>query len=65
MNEEQLGTIEKLYWGMNLNQTYPNTEKRLARRGYKVGTAKTPDINPFNEIELQKMSSSLQIRLNL
>lgn len=65
MNEEQLGTIEKLYWGMNLNQTYPNTEKRLARRGYKVGTSKTPDINPFNEIELQKMSSSLQIRLNL
>lgn len=67
LSEEQLSIVEKIYWGMNLNQTYPNAEKRLSRRGYviKPGPNGEGDINPFSEIELQKMCSPLQIRLKL
>jgi len=63
LSEEQLDIIEKVYWGMNLNQTYPNTNPRLARRGYEVGAKGKPDIHPFKETDLHNACSSLQIRI--
>lgn len=61
LSEEQLGVVESIYWGMNLNQVYPNKVKALARRAYIV---KEPnDINKYSEIELQKQCSALGIKL--
>lgn len=65
ISDEQLDHVEKVYWGMNLNQVYPNSDKKLARRAYVVGTEKTGDIEQFDEIELQKQLNPLRIRLNL
>lgn len=64
LNEEQLEVLEKLYWGMNLNQAYPNPDPRLSRRSYVLAEKGHGDINSFNEIELHKAAySSLQIKL--
>ena len=64
LNEEQLEVLEKLYWGMNLNQAYPNPNPRLSRRSYVLAEKGHGDINSFNEIELHKAAySRLQIKL--
>lgn len=65
ISDEQLEHVEKTYWGMNLNQIYPNSDKRCARRAYVVGTKATGDINPFDEIELQKQLTPLRIHLRM
>ena len=65
LDEEQIETVEKIYWGMNLNQPYANANKRLFRRSYVVGSKGHPDIETFNEINLQNAARSLEIRLNL
>lgn len=65
INEEQLSAVEKIYLGMNLNQPYPNKDKRLARRAFVVGSKGRDDLHGFNEVELQKMCSPLRINLNL
>jgi len=63
LDEEQLSVLEKMYWGMNLNQVYPHTDKRLARREYVLNDKGHGDIDFFSEIELQKAVNPLQIRL--
>lgn len=63
ITDEQLSVVEKVYWGMNLNQTYPNPDRRLARRAYRVGVNGKADIEQFSEIELQKQLVPLKIRL--
>lgn len=63
LNTEQLGVVEKLYWGMNLNQAYPSTDPMISRRPYVLNEKGHGDINPFNEIELQKMASALKINI--
>lgn len=63
ITDEQAEAIEKVYWGMNLNQVYPNPDPTKARRAYVVGKKGNPDINQYKEIELQKMASTLQINL--
>jgi len=65
ITQEQLEVVEKIYWGMNLNQAYPNKDKRLARHPYVVGSKGKEDLHGFNEIELQKMCSPLQIDLRI
>lgn len=65
ISDEQLDHVEKVYWGMNLNQIYPHKDKRLARRAYVVGKNGHPDIDTFNEIELQKQLNPLDIKLNI
>lgn len=52
--------VTNMYWGMNLNQIYPNANKRLSRFSYSVDS-----IERFNDINLQKVVSALQIRLSL
>lgn len=61
LSEEQLSVVESIYWGMNLNQVYPNKVKALARRAYVV--KESNDINKYSEVELQKQCSALGIRL--
>ena len=63
ISDEQLEAVEKVYWGMNLNQIYPNSDPTYARRAYEVGKKGNPDIEQFKETDLQKMASTLQIRL--
>lgn len=65
ITDEQLESVEKVYWGMNLNQAYPNPDKRLARHPFVLNEKGRDDIHPFNEIELQKMCSPLKIDLRL
>lgn len=65
ITDEQLDHVEKVYWGMNLNQIYPNPDQRLARRAFVVGAKGVPDIEQFDEIELQKQLNPLKIRLKL
>lgn len=57
-DEEVLTHVKNMYWGMNLNQVYPNKDKSNCRRAYVV-----KDIHGFNEFELQKAVTPLQIRL--
>lgn len=64
LTKEQLESIEKTYWGMNLNQTYPNPDKMLARREYELAKNGHGDIDVFKESELQRIVSPLQIRLS-
>ena len=63
ISDEQLEAVEKVYWGMNLNQIYPNPDPTYARRAFEVGKKGNPDIEQFKETDLQKMASTLQIRL--
>lgn len=65
ITHEQLEAVEKIYWGMNLNQAYPNADKRLARHSFVVGSKGNEDIHSFNEVKLQQMCSPLQIDLKL
>lgn len=65
LSDEQLEVVKKVYLGMNLNQPYANKEALLTRHEYIVGKTEDIDINPFNEIELQKQLSPLKIRLNI
>lgn len=57
-DEEVLSHVQRMYWGMNLNQTYPNKDKTKCRRGYVV-----TDIHGFNEMDLQRAVNPLKIRL--
>ena len=50
---------------MNLNQPYANPDPLLRRFEYKVGNSEGNDINPFDEIELQKAVSPLGINLKI
>lgn len=65
LSESQLGMLEKAYWGINLNQAFPNSNSALQRRSYVVGAKGRPDIHEFNEVELQKCLSPLRINLRL
>lgn len=57
-DEEVLEHIRKMYWGMNLNQTYPNQQKDKCRMGIAV-----KELHGFNEFELQKAVKPLRINL--
>lgn len=59
-DEEVLTHIKNMYMGMNLNQAYIGFGN-LSRRPAKV----TKDITGFNEIELQRVASELDINLNI
>lgn len=63
LTEEMLKHVEIMYWGTNLNQTYPNANPRLARRAFVVGSASKGDIHEYNEMDLRKALQPLQIRL--
>lgn len=65
LSEEQVEAVEKIYWGMNLNQPYPNKNRDFARPEYKLAEKGHGDIGTYNEIELQKLVSSLQINLGV
>lgn len=57
-DEEVLTHVKNMYWGMNLNQIYPNKDRTNCRRAYKI-----EGIHDFNEFDLQKAVTPLQIRL--
>lgn len=63
LSEVQLHDVEQMYWGMNLNQVYPNADPMYSRRAFVCGTNDIPGIDTFSEVELQKVASSLQINL--
>lgn len=65
LTEEQLDIVKVVYLGMNLNQPYANPDPLLRRFEYKVGNSEGNDINPFDEIELQKAVSPLGINLKI
>lgn len=65
MDEDMLSHIEKVYWGMNLNQTYPNENKAYARRGYELCQRGAGDIDTYDEMELRRVLSPLQINLKM
>lgn len=59
-DEWVLTHIRKMYLGMNLNQAYMNYGE-LSRRPAKI----TRDITGFDEVELQRVASELNINLRL
>ena len=61
MSDSMLSHIEKMYWGINLNQIYVNKKHGSVRREFEC--EKHGDIHTFSEIELQKACNPLQIRL--
>lgn len=63
LDDDMLSHIEKMYWGINLNQTFPNKDKRLARRGYVLDGKAKGSIEPFSEIKLQQLLLPLRIKL--
>lgn len=63
LSEEQLDSVEKVYWGMNLNQVYPNVNKELARKSYVVGMKGNPDICQYNEMLFRESARVFQINL--
>lgn len=64
MTDEMVDHVEKMYWGVNLNQAYPNANPALARRSYVVGKSrKGIDIDQYKEIDLIQAVRDLQIRL--
>ena len=65
MSEEMVDHVEKMYWGINLNQTYPNANPRLARRSYVVGKSEPVDIGQYREVDLIQAARDLQIRLSV
>lgn len=65
LTDAQLSNLEKAYWGINLNQAFPNSNAALQRRSYVVGSKGHPDIHGFDEVELQKCLSPLRINLRL
>ena len=46
-----------------MHQPYANPNKELCRHEYVVGKTEKVDIEKFDEIELNKAVSALQIRL--
>ena len=65
INEEQLKAVEAMYWGMNLNQPYPNPDKRLSRKAYVVGAKGNDDIHGFDMVELRRICNPLRINFPL
>lgn len=63
LTEEQLDSVEKVYWGMNLNQVYPNANKQLARKAYVVGAKGNPDIHAYDEMTFRESARTFQINL--
>lgn len=63
MSDGMLSHIEKMYWGINLNQPYPNQEPRLMRKSYIVGVNGKPDIDVYNEFDLGNAVKDLKINL--
>lgn len=63
LTSDQLDVVRTVYLGMNLNQPYANPNKELCRHEYVVGKTEKVDIEKFDEIELNKAVSALQIRL--
>lgn len=63
LTEEQLDSVEKVYWGMNLNQVYPNANKQLARKAYVVGAKGNPDIHQYDEMLYRESARTFQINL--
>ena len=64
IDDEQLEAVEKMYWGMNLNQPYPNENKRLSRKAYVLNKNGHPDIETFNEVALRDNITQLRISLS-
>lgn len=64
MDGGMLDHIEKMYWGVNLNQPYPNSDARLMRRAFVVGAQGKGDIDTYDEFKLEEAVSPLQIRLS-
>lgn len=60
LSEEMLDHIEKMYWGINLNQIYPN-KKGSSRRAFNC--LSQGDINPFDEFALNRAVSTFNITL--
>ena len=60
LSEEMLDHIEKMYWGINLNQIYPN-KKGSSRRAFNC--LSQGDINPFDEFMLNRAVSTFNITL--
>lgn len=65
MTEEMIDHVEKMYWGINLNQVYPNANRSLARKSYEVGVGGNCDIDQYREIDLIQAARGLQIRLSV
>jgi len=66
LSDSQLEIVKNIYLGMNLNQPYVSKEKSLTRHEFKIcPNGVGQDIDVFSEIELQKVLSPLQIRLNI
>ena len=63
MTDEQIDRVGYLYVGMNLNQPYSGAMPQLKRPAIKIGKGKIPDIERYDEVELQKAVSVFQIRL--
>lgn len=65
MTDEMIDHVEKMYWGINLNQTYPNANRSLARKSFEVGKNGAGDIDQYREIDLIQAARGLQIRLSV
>lgn len=63
MDEDMLSHIEKMYWGINLNQPYPNPDVHLMRRAFELNKKGRADISGYNEISFRKAVSPLRINL--
>lgn len=64
ITDEQLGVVEKVYWGMNLNQTYVHENAKLSRRSFELNKRGVGDIDRFDEVALAENVRPLQIRLS-
>lgn len=60
LSDEQIGRVEKLYWGMNLNMLYPHTNKKFARFPYRI---KEVPLSCYNVANLKNAAKVLQINL--
>ena len=63
MDDDMYDHIEKVYWGMNLNQTYPNKDKSLSRRGYELCKRGAGDLGQYEEIDLIRVLNPLKINI--
>lgn len=63
MNDEMLSHIEKMYWGINLNQPYPNSDVRLMRRAFELNKKGRGDIGQYVENDLRKAVMPFKINL--
>lgn len=65
MSEEQIQRLGWVYTGMNLNQAYASSVPELCRKSVKIGSGRIPDIERFDEFDLQKAVNAFRIRLPL